>query len=59
MLYAILAYHVEGVVAAWSADEDAALMVELKGPCKADDEKPVRETTYSVTTPEGTTTRTK
>ena len=29
MLYAILAYHVEGVVAAWSADEDAALMVEL------------------------------
>ena len=26
---------------------------------KADDERPVREMTYSVTTPEGTTTRTK
>jgi hypothetical protein len=29
MLYAILAYHVEAEVAAWSADEDAALMADL------------------------------
>src|SRR5215218_4671380 len=29
MLYAILAYHVEAEVAAWSADEDAALMTDL------------------------------
>jgi hypothetical protein len=29
MLYAILAYHREDEVASWSADEDAALMLEL------------------------------
>lgn len=29
MLYAILAYHLEDEVASWSADEDAALMLEL------------------------------
>ena len=29
MLYAILAYHEEGVVASWSPDEDAALMSGL------------------------------
>ena len=29
MLYAILAYHEEAVVTAWSPDEDAALMAEL------------------------------
>jgi hypothetical protein len=29
MLYAILAYHVEAVVASWSAAEDAALMDKL------------------------------
>jgi hypothetical protein len=29
MLYALLAYHVEGVVQSWSPDEDAALMVGL------------------------------
>jgi hypothetical protein len=29
MLYAILAHHSEDEVASWSADEDAALMIEL------------------------------
>ena len=29
MLYAILAYHAEDEVASWSADEDAALMLDL------------------------------
>lgn len=29
MLYAILAYHEEAAVAAWSPEEDAALMIEL------------------------------
>ncbi|MDR6289310.1 MULTISPECIES: YciI family protein [Inquilinus] len=29
MLYAILAYHVEGVVASWTPEEDAALMADL------------------------------
>jgi hypothetical protein len=29
MLYAILAYHEEGVVESWTKEEDAALMVEL------------------------------
>lgn len=29
MIYAILAYHVEDVVASWSADEDAAVMTGL------------------------------
>jgi hypothetical protein len=29
MLYAILAYHSEDEVASWSADQDAALMLEL------------------------------
>ena len=29
MLYAILAYHEEGVVDSWTKDEDAALMAEL------------------------------
>src|SRR5258706_12005293 len=29
MLYAILAYHVETEVTAWSEDDDAALMVDL------------------------------
>ncbi len=29
MLYAILAYHVEDLVASWSPDEDAALMIDL------------------------------
>ncbi|HUG61052.1 MAG TPA: YciI family protein [Methylomirabilota bacterium] len=29
MLYAILAYHVEETVASWTAEEDAALMVDL------------------------------
>jgi hypothetical protein len=29
MLYAILAYHVEGVVLSWSEEEDQALMREL------------------------------
>jgi hypothetical protein len=29
MLYAILAYHVEGVVESWSKEEDAALMTDL------------------------------
>jgi len=29
MLYALLAYHVEGVVQSWSAEEDAALMTQL------------------------------
>ena len=29
MLYAILAYHEEGVVESWTAEEDAALMTEL------------------------------
>jgi hypothetical protein len=30
MLYAILAYHEEGVVESWTKEEDAALMVELR-----------------------------
>ena len=30
MLYAILAYHVENEVKSWSAEEDAALMVNLR-----------------------------
>jgi len=30
MLYVILAYHVEGEVMSWSAEEDAALMVNLR-----------------------------
>ena len=30
MLYAILAYHVEAEVNAWSADEDAELMANLR-----------------------------
>lgn len=30
MLYAILAYHVEAEVNSWSAEEDAALMVNLR-----------------------------
>ena len=30
MLYAILAYHVENEVNSWSAEEDAALMVDLR-----------------------------
>jgi hypothetical protein len=30
MMYAILAYHEENVVASWSAQEDAALMGELE-----------------------------
>jgi hypothetical protein len=29
MLYAILAYHVEDVVASWTSEEDAALMLDL------------------------------
>jgi hypothetical protein len=29
MLYAILAYHVEGTVQSWTPEEDAALMTEL------------------------------
>ena len=29
MLYAILAYHAEGVVESWTKEEDAALMAEL------------------------------
>jgi hypothetical protein len=29
MLYAILAYHVEGDVASWTPEEDAALMLDL------------------------------
>jgi hypothetical protein len=29
MLYAILAYHVEGVVESWTQEEDAALMADL------------------------------
>jgi hypothetical protein len=29
MYYAILAYHAEGVVESWTAEEDAALMTEL------------------------------
>jgi hypothetical protein len=29
MIYAILAYHEEGIVAGWSADEDAVLMDDL------------------------------
>jgi hypothetical protein len=29
MLYAILAYHVEATVSAWTPEQDAALMVEL------------------------------
>lgn len=29
MLYAILAYHVEGIVASWTPEEDAALMGDL------------------------------
>ena len=29
MLYAILAYHEEGVVQSWTKEEDAALMAEL------------------------------
>ncbi|UVC08319.1 YciI family protein [Rhizobium sp. TH2] len=29
MYYAILAYHLEGVVESWSAEEDATLMTEL------------------------------
>jgi hypothetical protein len=29
MLYAILAYHVEGHVTSWTPEQDAALMVEL------------------------------
>ena len=29
MLYAILAYHEEGVVESWTKEEDAALMAEL------------------------------
>lgn len=29
MYYAILAYHAEGVVESWSAEEDAALMTDL------------------------------
>ena len=29
MIYAILAYHVEEVVASWSAEEDAAVMTDL------------------------------
>lgn len=29
MLYAILAYHAEGVVESWTPDEDAALMADL------------------------------
>src|SRR5215212_9916021 len=29
MLYAILAYHVEEVVASWTPEEDAAVMVDL------------------------------
>lgn len=29
MLYAILAYHAEGIVEAWTPDEDAALMDDL------------------------------
>lgn len=29
MFYAILAYHVEGVVESWTSDEDAALMTDL------------------------------
>jgi hypothetical protein len=29
MFYAILAYHEEGVVESWTAEEDAALMAEL------------------------------
>ena len=29
MLYAILAYHAEGVVESWSKEQDAALMAEL------------------------------
>jgi hypothetical protein len=29
MLYAILAYHAEGVVESWTQEEDAALMAEL------------------------------
>ena len=31
MIYAILAYHEEAIVEAWSADEDAALMTQLMG----------------------------
>jgi hypothetical protein len=31
MLYAILAYHVEGVVASWTPEEDAAVMGGLHG----------------------------
>ena len=30
MLYAMLAYHVEAEVASWTAEEDAALMTELR-----------------------------
>jgi hypothetical protein len=30
MLYAILAYHIETEVTSWSAEEDAALMVNLR-----------------------------
>jgi hypothetical protein len=30
MLYAILAYHEEGVVASWTPEEDAALMADLQ-----------------------------
>lgn len=29
MLYAMLAYHVEGVVTSWTADEDTAVMADL------------------------------
>lgn len=31
MIYALLAYHEETIVQGWSADEDAALMVDLHG----------------------------
>ena len=31
MLYAILAYHVEAEVTSWTAEEDAALMINLLG----------------------------
>ena len=30
MLYAVLAYHVEAEVMSWSAEEDAALMINLR-----------------------------